>query len=148
MKIIDNIKKSGTELILSGLFAILVFLAGSIYHDLSPTFLQTILESTPKPLLLKLLIAAMIVIVLLSVLSLYFYLKNRNKLIVKFGILWDKNKEAHCPSCEKPLSHYYFNKTVANPYYEFVCIHCNKKIYLMHDSEPISLPEAQKLLKS
>ena len=144
MKIMDIIKENSIKLILSGLFAILVFLAGSIYHDLSLTFLQTILESISKQLLLKLFLMAIIGIVLISVLALYFYLKSKTKLIPKCGVLWDKNKEPHCPACEKPLSEGYFS----NPYYEFKCIQCGSYIRLMHNAKPISLNEAQKLLNS
>jgi len=146
MKIIDSIKEHTIKILLSGLFAILVFLAGSMYHDLSATFLQTILEATPKPLLLKLLIVATIIVVLMSALSLYFYLKNKTKLIPKFGVLWDKNKEAYCPSCKIPLSEYN-EQEHGPPIYEFICMGCGVDIRLTNFENPISLKNAQKLIK-
>lgn len=144
MKIIDTIKESATKYTLSAIFGILILLIGAIYQDLLPILYPEVIQNLPKEVFLKITTLAILLFVLSSVLSLFYYLKSRTKLIPKCGILWDKNKEPYCTACEKPLSEYYFS----DPYYGFRCIQCDKDIRLMHDTKPISLPEAQKLLKS
>jgi hypothetical protein len=145
MNTTDILKEYSTRLILSGLSAFLGFLFGSIYSEIYPTFLQKILEATPKTLLLKLLLVAIIGCVLLFVLSCYFYLHNRNKLIPKFCVLWDKNKEPYCPAHQIALSDYCEEETP--PLYSFKCYKCTSRIYLLNYGKSISLLEAQKLLK-
>lgn len=86
-------------------------------------------------------------LVLSVALTFFVYLKYKRKLFPKFGVLWDKNKEAYCPSCEIVLSEYNDNERHDNPIYEFRCIKCNSYIQLMNLGKSISLLEAQKLLK-
>ena len=149
MKIMDTIKENSIKLLLSGLFGVLGFLIGSMYHEIPPTFLQTILEPISKLLLLKLLIAATIGIVLVTALALYFYLQSRDKLVPKFGVLWDKNKEAYCPACRIPLSHYVTwrpEHPEATRTKAFQCIKCDKQIHIIHNTDNIELDDARKML--
>jgi len=139
------IKEHITKILLSGIFGILGVFLGSMYHDLPQTYLQTILEPIPKQLLLKLLLAATIIIFFLVALSFFFYTKSKTKLTPKFGVFWDKNKEAYCPSCEKLLSEYSEHHSPA--ICEFRCIKCSTSIRLMNMGNFISLSEAQELLK-
>jgi len=148
MKFIENIKESTIKLLLSSLFAFLGFLAGTIYSETIQTFLPAMLQATPKSLILKLLIMATTLFFLMSVLSLYLYLKNKKKLIPKCGVLWDKNKEPYCPACEIPMSEYYVSNSQPNEMYEITCIKCNAHIRLMHNGQHISLQNAQKLLNA
>lgn len=148
MKITDTIKESATKCILSAIFGLLGILIGSLYSEIIPILLPTIIQELPKSILLKMLTLAILLFFLSFAWSFAIYSKYKTRLTPKCGVLWDKNKEAHCPACEKPLSEYCFVNIPSNPHYKFKCIQCDRDILLMHDSKPISLLEAQKLLKS
>jgi len=145
MKIIDNIKEATVIQILSAMLGVLILLIGSIYSEVLPLLFPTIVQQLPKTLLLKLLTLAITLFVLSLALSLAVYLKLKRKLIPKFGVLWDRNKEAYCPACEIVLSEY--NEQGDPPIYEFRCIKCNSYIRLMHLGKSISMTNAQQLLK-
>lgn len=146
MKIIDTIKESTIKQIVSGIFGILILLIGLIFPDIIPGIFRYLIQNLSKEALIRITSLAILLSVLLFGLSLLLYLKSRKQLTPKCGILWDRNKEPYCPACEKPLSEYHFSYIPADPYYEFTCIQCDKNIRLMHNSKPISLEEAQKLL--
>lgn len=148
MKIIEKIKEATIIQILSAMLGVLLLLIGSIYLEALPLILPSIVQQLPKTLLLKLLILAIVLFVLSVALSLTIYLKYlklKTKLIPKFGVLWDKNKEAYCPACEISLSEY--QEQDNPPIYEFTCVKCNAHIRLMHIGKSISLEDAQKILK-
>ncbi len=75
------------------------------------------------------------------------YQEPQNKLIPKFGVYWDKNKEAYCPACQTLLSRYTEAKYESGePYYYFHCIKCNKLVYLKDDAVFIKIQDARKKL--
>lgn len=77
------------------------------------------------------------------------YLKYRDKLIPKFGVLWDKNKEAYCPACRNPLSHYVTwasESPGALSTKAFECVKCDKRIMITHNGDVIELDDARKML--
>lgn len=145
---IDKIKESIPSLLLSGILAILGFAFGAIYSEITPIFLQTILQPISKLLLLKLFFAATLIVFLLFVLSCYFYLKSRTKLIPKCGVLWSKEKDPYCPACQIPMSEYSIHNSSPNDIYQMSCKKCGAYIRLMHNGKNISLEDAQKLLNS
>lgn len=70
-------------------------------------------------------------------------IKSKDKLMPRFGVLWDKNKEPHCPSCKAYLTRQPRADIVMN----FSCHKCNDFITLItDDGKDITLIEAQKLL--
>lgn len=94
-------------------------------------------------------LTAAILLFLLSILAaLFIYLHYRPKLVPKFGVLWDKNKEAYCPACRNPLSAYlpykFSEKSLTTK--AFWCIKCDKYIYLTHNADVIELDDAKKML--
>ncbi len=148
MKIIDTIKESTTKHILSAIFLVLGILIGSLFSETIPTLLPIIVQESSKSALLKMLSLAILLFFLSIAWSFIVYFEYRAKLTPKCGVLWDKNKEAHCPACDNLLSEYYVIQTSSIRHYKFKCIQCNKEIFLMYNGDPISLFEAQKLLKS
>ena len=106
MKIIDTIKEHTIKYFLSALFGLLILLIGLIYQDVLLVIYPEVIQKLPKEVFLKITTVAIILFALSSALSFIFYLKLKNELIPKFGVLWDKNKEAYCPACRIPLSHY------------------------------------------
>ena len=143
MKITELIKEHAIKLILSGIFAILGFLIGSIYSETFKTSSSTVLQAMSKTLILKMLLFVIVVCIILFALVIYFYLKTR--LIPKFGVLWDKKKEPHCTNCEKPFGRYKvrLGTNAAGLY----CVKCKQSLPLMTDEgERITLIKAKKLL--
>jgi hypothetical protein len=148
MKLIDTIKESGTKLLLSAIFGVLGILIGSLYSDVIPIVLPIVIQELPKTVLLKMLSVAILLFSLSILASLFIYFQYKPKLITKFGVLWDKNKEAYCPSCQTPLSEGTHFNSAADNYYYFKCFKCKIPIRLKHNGKNILLDEAQKLLKS
>ncbi len=149
MKIIDTIKESSTKYLLSSLFGLLILLLGAIYQDILPIIYPEVIQKLPKEVFIKITTLAILLFVLSSVLSFIFYLKLKNKLIPKFGVLWDKNKEAYCPACRIPLSHYVTWKPdnpEATSIKAFQCVGCDKQISITHNADVIELDEARKML--
>jgi hypothetical protein len=148
MKIIEKIKEVTTIQIISSLSGVLILLIWSIYQDVLPLILPTIIQQLPKIVLLKGLIIISAFILLLVALSLSLYLKLKTKLTPKFGIFWDKNKEPYCPACEKPLSQYgpYNIPNTNKIVYSFRCVKCDKHISLTYNGNYIKLEDAKKLL--
>ncbi|MDO8445343.1 MAG: hypothetical protein Q7T53_04445 [Deltaproteobacteria bacterium] len=72
------------------------------------------------------------------------YFKFKNKLLPKFGVLWDKNKEAYCPSCQILLSDSHSD----GDYHHYSCVKCGKTIYLTHLGNYISLSEAIRIFQN
>ena len=146
MKITTPIKESAIKWLLSAIFGILGLLVGSIYSDLIPIILPRISQELPKVTLLKFLTLAIILVVLSWVLSYIIYIYSKTKLIPKFGVVWDKNKEPYCPNCEKPLAKHPA-KFEGNVITGVDCVKCKKSFILMtDDGRRITLIEAQKLL--
>jgi len=146
LNIIDTVKELSTKYLISSLFGLSLLLLGILYQDLFPIIYPEVIRKLPKEVFLKMTTLAILLVVLSSILSLLFYLKSKVKLIPKCGVLWDKNKEAHCPSCQSPLSEGTFYNAPANMHYFYKCIKCDKKITLKHGGKNIILDEAHKLL--
>ena len=148
MNIIDTIKESAIKQIVSGIFGILLLLIGLIYPDIIPGIFRYIIQNLSKEALLKITSLAILLSILLAGLSFTIYLKYKPRLTAKCGVLWDKNKEAHCPACKSPLSESTFYNAPANMHHFYKCINCDKEITLKHNGKNILLDEALKLLNS
>lgn len=148
MKLTEKIKESTTQYILSAVSGVLGLLIGSIYNTVIPVIVPTIVQQLPKIVLLQLLSVAVILLFLLFALSALLYFKYKTKLTPKFGVYWDKNNEAFCPSCEKPLSNYalYDFKKNGVGVYAFRCVKCDKYVALSHNGNFINFDDAKKQL--
>jgi hypothetical protein len=147
MKIIDTIKEHTIKYFLSSLFGFLILLIVLIYQDVILVIYPVVVQELPKEVFLKITTVAILLFALSSVLSFIFYLKLKNKLVPKFGVFWDKNKEAYCPACRNLLSAYLsysFDNPV--PMKAFKCINCDKYVLITHNSNIIELDDAKKML--
>jgi hypothetical protein len=100
--------------------------------------LETIDQLKPSIILLLL----VVLLLGLTVVILFSCQFNKNiKLKPKFGVLWDKDKEPHCPACQSPLSQAVFGGNV-----DLNCIKCNQTIWLTDNNKDINLEEARELL--
>jgi hypothetical protein len=145
-KFIDTIIESTTKWLIPAIFGFLGLLIGSIYSDIIPVLLPAIIQQVPTPVLLKLLTVAIILFFLMFLVSLTLYLQSRKRLKPKFGVLWDKNKEAYCTIHEKLLTRH---KVELNGRIETAldCAACNKTIPIINDEgKRLTLSEAKKLL--
>jgi hypothetical protein len=59
--------------------------------------------------------------IILIIVFLIFNKKSSFKLL--YGVYWDKNKNPHCPRCQKPIGQYDFKEG-------YWCINCNTTIAL------------------
>jgi hypothetical protein len=146
MKFIDTIKEASIKYWLSAIFAVLILLIGSIYQDVIPLIYPEIIQKLSKEVFLKITTLAIILFFLSIFVALFIYLHYRPKLKTKFGILWDKNKEAYCPACRNPLSAYFPYRFDSTTVKAFKCIKCDKYIPITHNSKIIDLDDAKKML--
>lgn len=143
MKIIEYIEKYAPAGISIPLTLHITILAGIWFlprlEGLLPAGLCLLCDKVPI-LTISIMFLSSYLIMLVSYVFLYF--KFRNKLIPKFGVLWDKNKEAYCPSCAIILSESYAD----GDYHQYTCIKCGKSPYLSHLGKKITLSDACKIL--
>ena len=67
--------------------------------------METIDKLSPSTILLLLVVLSLCLAIAIEFSYPFSYPFNKNiKLKPNFGILWDNNKEPHCPICEIPLS--------------------------------------------
>jgi hypothetical protein len=146
LKITESIKESTTKYLLSAILGVLVLLIGSIYSDLIPIILPSIIQQLPKTVLLKMLTLAITLFVLSLGLSWVIYIHFKTKFIPKFGVVWDKNGDPYCPVCEKPLAKHTV-KIDGKIEAALHCVKCDRSLALITDEgNRISLIEAKKLL--
>jgi len=83
--------------------SITVLLAWGV-SEIYPWLLSSIEAAATKKLLLSLLVVS----VALNFLFLAFVwlLSKSDTFMLKYGIYWDKHKNPHCPSCQKPVATY------------------------------------------
>lgn len=145
MKIIEYIEKYAPIGISIPLTLHITTLAGIWFlphlEELLPPNLCPLCAKVPI-LTISIMLLSSYLIMLVSYIFLYF--KFKNKLTPKFGVLWDKNKEAYCPSCEILLS----DSHLDGDYYHYTCVKCGKTIYLTHLGRYIPLSEAIKIFKN
>ena len=130
---------------LSGAYGMLIL---SIYYDLVPIIFPKIVQKLPPILLMKFLLSAIALSVLMFVVSLFIYLHLKIKLVSKFGVLWDKNKEPYCPVHRIPFARHK-TKIGDSPGTGFNCAKCppNHPYPLITDEcKRLTIIEAKKLL--
>ena len=126
---------------------LIIILIGTLRFPLetyTPDALQNQLSKTPT---IRWVATLVLSTLLLSLYYLNIYRAFRNKLTPKFGVLWDKNKEAYCPACQIPLSDYREFKNSSNKIsYVFHCMKCDKMIPITNNGAALKLEEARNML--
>jgi hypothetical protein len=121
-KIIDIIDKHLPVPVTIPLALQLIILIGmTSVGDLSklvPPGLQKAYGTFP---ILTIAITAILLYLIMFASYIVLYLKYRNKLVLKCGVLWDRKNNPHCPSCNKPLQ--------SHSYCSYQCIACDKYIF-------------------
>ena len=145
-KFTDTIIESTIKWLIPAIFGFLGLLIGSIYSDLIPILLPTIIQQLPKPVLLKLLTVAIILFFLLFIVASAIYLHFNRKLKPKFGVLWDKNGEPYCSIHEKPLTRHKVKLKEDKVETGLNCAECGNLPLINDEGERLTLPEAKKLL--
>ncbi len=126
MKIIEAIKEHTAKNIVAMILGVLSYFVLSVYSDILPNILP-MLQRLPNTTIIKICIVAIILFVLSLVLSFVIYRSYKPRFKARFGILWDKDKEPFCPSCQTYLSDYTVNR---NPdEYYFWCHTCKANVF-------------------
>jgi hypothetical protein len=147
MKIIDFIYKHAPLHISIPLALHITILSGILYISRQEAWVSV--AKKVHDALPILTIAATAISLYLVLLASYILLclRIRKNLRLKFGILWDKDKEPYCPVHEKPLSRHKVKmdgKIVAG----LDCRKCNKESFhiITDEGETLTLEEAKKQL--
>lgn len=147
--IMDKAKETILKYAPQILIPLLLFLIVNTLKTVGGELLLFALPQISKISLAKLLVLFGITILIES--ALFFHLLNKyiNKLNPKYGILWDKNKNAFCPVCKTHMSTYEENY---KPVYSdkgfpaFICNNCKEYFPLnTKTGKPITLKEIIKL---
>jgi hypothetical protein len=145
MKFTETITSTTITLLLTSLSGLFGILLGSIYSEIVPIILPTLTQQLPITVLLKILSVAIILFFLSVVLTIFVYLNYKPKYKARFGILWDKDKQAYCPSCKTLLSNYQpFVHSSVKTSYMYNCIKCDRMIPINDKGMPITLEDAIK----
>ena len=104
----------------SGVASIVVLLVWAV-SQIYPVLFPAIEAAATKKLLLSLL--ALSAILNLLFLAFIWLLSKNDSFKLKYGIYWDKNKNPHCPSCQKPVATYNDYGHSGKGYY---CKPCNQ----------------------
>ena len=82
--------------------AVIIFgLLGWIFVQAAPIVLPVVERFFPVRILLAILALSITLNIVLGV-AIYRLASNRQKLRLLYGILWDKDKNPHCPVCKNP----------------------------------------------
>lgn len=100
--------------------SITVLLVWSV-SEIYPVLLPSIEAAATKKLLLSLLVLSLTLN--LAFLVIIWLLSKKDAFKLKYGIYWDKNKNPHCPACQKPVATYNDYGFDGKGYY---CKPCNK----------------------
>lgn len=95
----DKLIEHAAECAVAALSILLVYVAG----QLAPVALP-LLDALSNRVLLALMLASLLINVLLALLI--YYVTRKSPLRLKYGIYWDKERNPHCPACEKPVAAY------------------------------------------
>ncbi len=126
------------ERLKSAIVGALSLVVAQIGVEIYPIF-RLIEEYTSKRLLLFLCILLGILL-LLNLYSLY----SLNRLNLKFGLYWDKQKNPYCPGCRKPLHGFY--KQADNHRYGGKCVTCGKSVQLDESTTGKDIDEIKAML--
>ncbi len=99
-KIKDSIATRAAEAIAASLTVLLTW----VVYQIAPVILPAIEAAVSKQILLTCLVTSLVLnfIFLLVVWG----TSKKEPFRLKYGIYWDKDKNAHCPSCQKPIATY------------------------------------------
>jgi hypothetical protein len=147
MKLPDiEIKKKLINSLVAGPPLIMLWLLRQIYLDLLPLIPKQWYSSIPQITAIKI-IALLSILNLLTIAYCAYLLFFRDNFKKAYGVLWDKNKKPHCPSCKTYLSGYTARVENCQMHFLFWCHKHGKAVYLFDDyGSPISFDEAKKHL--
>jgi len=145
-KVKEKIEESIFQILFGAIAGLLAIIATHIVSLVLP-----VLASIPNNVLLALLALSLLINI-----GLWFYtlhlskqLKNLQdtKFNIGFGVLWDKDREPHCPVCKNLLSAYEEKRIKNKIRGELTCINCNKTIPLSDQDGFYRLDDAKEELK-
>jgi len=149
--LIEKAKEQIQESIVQILFGAIAGLMAVIAAYVGPLVLP-VFNSIPNNVLLTLLALSLLINI-----GLWYYVSHLSKQLrnlqdtkftKRFGILWDKNYEPHCPSCKNMPSGYQEIKgTPKNRRAQFTCVNCKTTIQLSDQDGFVPLDYAREQLK-
>ena len=98
MSLIDKFKEGFWSHIGSACAAALTVLLGWMFYQIAPALLPAIEAATSLRVVLAILLLSVLLNIVLVVVI--WRLSRPSNLKLKFGILWDREKNPHCPSCK------------------------------------------------
>jgi uncharacterized protein YqhQ len=137
MTFFNKLKDAMAERAAEGIAASLTVLLVWAVYQIVPIVLPAIEAAISKQVLLALLVSSLILNVVF--LCVVWFNAGSGVLRLKYGIYWDKQKNPHCPSCEKPLSDYNDYGYSGTGYY---CKPCNQ-VFPLSDALGKRIPPAQ-----
>ena len=109
-----------------------------ISMQIAPIILPAVLDKFPSKIMLAILMLSLFINIALAVITWRLTRKN-DELKLLYGILWDKNKNPHCPVCKNPGLQY------AEWNYGQLGYRCNPcdKIFALQNSSGTDIKPAQ-----
>jgi len=141
----EKIQENIVQAFIGAISGLVIVIAGYFGPFVIPIFV-----SIPNNILL----ASLALSVLINI-GLLFYLSHLSQtqmenFIKRFGVLWDKDHQPHCPACKNLLSGYEetLGGTLKTKRGRFTCINCNRPVEMSTDHGSfISFSQAKEQLK-
>lgn len=131
MKLVEKIKESFLSHIAESILLLVIGIFIWVENKITKLILPAIGTIIPIKLLISLFMYSFFINLIFLLYIWILVKKGKNKLKLKYNILWDKEKNPYCPSCQKPGIAYDQWTGVDYSYY---CSSCNKYFYLKDPS--------------
>lgn len=104
----SRILENTVPLLVAGILGWLGKIAYDILLEIGSPLLKTTIEFASKTLLLKTILGLVVILIALIVWVFFLYkiVKDKNKLKLLCGVLWDADSNPHCPNCKNVLVNY------------------------------------------
>ncbi|HEY8085128.1 MAG TPA: hypothetical protein VIE69_05950 [Methylophilaceae bacterium] len=138
MTFVERTKEALLNRLSEGVAAALTVLIAWVAYAIVPVVLPAIASAVPTKIILALLLSSLLMNIIFAVLI--WSMNKRPMFVLKYGIYWDKDKNAHCPSCQKPVATY-GEYSAGKGYY---CKPC-KKVFPLADASGNDIDPAKAL---
>jgi len=103
MSFLEKSKEAVESRLVELFVAAITILLGWILSLVSPAIKHAILEEIPVQVFLPVLLLSILINLALLVVLFLVVRKHDNSLELRYGIYWDKQRNPHCPLCQKPV---------------------------------------------
>jgi len=148
MSWLSEIKDKAREHVITSILGLSALLLGVIWAAVPAKIWGRVSAATPKPVLWATCSLLGLGLIVESACLVRLHREAKAKLKPRFGVLWSRDLEPHCPACSKPFGRYAEWVELGSPEWGFWCAE-HKEIFSMSDDNGhiLELRDAKELLR-